>query len=548
MPVGVTKEVFKSFIKYYDTEIFVAAGRKIRNTVVSADNLPPMERIKKISELFSCFKNPDKETVLTPWRVVNMHMSDCLGGYDFYDEGHNNLIETPRYINNGKVTSDTLGNKDAKILEINSKTGLYPLYVTYSIFRSKCACYSSEELDDSLQEKLWIETVHQNMFVICKTPMAKAITKRTLIGFKNTSINAHYFDDLINIMKNKPKQFLEKVLKPSYWNMKGIQKMKFDAIVGNPPYQISDGGFGDSAKPIYNLFIEQAQNLNPNYLSMIIPARWYSGGKGLDTFRKNMLNDTQLNVIHDFPDTSECFSNVNIRGGICYFLWTKDNHDDCTVYNHQNNEITSKMKRPLLERNAETFIRYNKAIAILRKIQHFNEPTMDSLVSSRKPFGLPTNFKEFSSSKTAKNNIYLYRFGENGYISYDNIPRNLEWIDKAKIFVPYASPGADDYPHLILSKPIVADKNTACTETYLVIGPFDTIDIAQNISKYMRTKFFRFMLLLLKSTQHITQKVYALVPKQDFSIEWNDEMLYKKYGITQDEIDFINTLIKDVEW
>ncbi|MDD4729903.1 MAG: Eco57I restriction-modification methylase domain-containing protein, partial [Dysgonamonadaceae bacterium] len=438
MPNGVSKEIFKEYIKYYDPEIFVAAGRKIRNTVKGADELPPTERVQKIAQIFSCFKNPDKETVLTPWRVVNMHMSDCLGGYDFYDAEHNTIIEEPRYIDHGKVTEDTLGNKDAKILEINSKTGLYPLYVAYSIFRRKRVSYSEYELTVEQEGKLWNETVQQNVFVICKTPMAKSITKRTLVGFKDVPVNSHYFDDLISMMKNKPKQFINRVKKPSYWKIEGVKEMKFDAVVGNPPYQISDGGYGDSAKPIYNLFIEQAKALNPKHLSMIIPARWYSGGKGLDSFRKDMLNDDQLNVIHDFPETSDCFSNVNIRGGVCYFLWSKDKHDDCTIFNHQNNTVVSELKRPLLEKDAETFIRYNKAITILRKVQTFGEPTMDKLVSSRKPFGLATNFTGFSLSKTEEKNIYLHRFGENGYISLSQVPKNTEWIYDTKIFVPYA--------------------------------------------------------------------------------------------------------------
>lgn len=549
MPKGVTKEIFKDFIKYYDPEIFIAAGRNIRNAVKSADELSPKERVQKIAQLFSYFKNPDKETVLTPWRVVNMHMSDCLGGYDFYDTEHNEPVEEPRYIDHGTVTADIFGNKDAKILEINSKTGLYPLYVTYSIFRSKCANYLEDELTADLEEKLWNETVQQNVFIICKTPMAKSITRRTLVGFKDVPINSHYFDDLINMLKNKPKQFINRVKKPSYWKIKGEKEMKFDAIVGNPPYQISDGGYGDSAKPIYNLFIEQAKALNPKHLSMIIPARWYSGGKGLDSFRKNMLNDDQLNVIHDFLETSDCFSNVNIRGGVCYFLWSKDKHDDCTVYNHQNNTVVSVLKRPLLEKDAETFIRFNKAITILRKVQAFQEPTMDKLVSSRKPFGLATNFTKYIAEPDSTYNILIYRNGGIGYTSIKEITKGIdEYFDYVKVIVSKASPGGDDYPHLVFSEPIIADRKTACTETYLVVSTLNSIQEAKHLKKYMATKFFRFLVLLIKNTQDVPKRVYAYVPQQDFTKEWNDEVLYAKYGITDDEVAFINTLVKDVDW
>lgn len=549
MPKGVTKEIFKDFIKYYDPEIFVAAGRNIRNAVKSADELSPTERVQKIAQLFSYFKNPDKETVLTPWRVVNMHMGDCLGGYNFYDTEHNEPIEEPRYIDHGTVTADTFGNKDTKILEINSKTGLYPLYVTYSIFRNKCANYLEDELTADLEEKLWNETVQQNVFIICKTPMAKSITRRTLVGFKDVPINSHYFDDFINMLKNKPKQFINRVKKPSYWKIKGEKEMKFDAIVGNPPYQISDGGYGDSAKPIYNLFIEQAKALNPKHLSMIIPARWYSGGKGLDSFRKNMLNDDQLNVIHDFLETSDCFSNVNIRGGVCYFLWSKDKHDDCTVYNHQNNTVVSVLKRPLLEKDAETFIRFNKAITILRKVQAFQEPTMDKLVSSRKPFGLATNFTKYIAEPDSTYNILIYRNGGIGYTSIKEITKGIdEYFDYVKVIVSKASPGGDDYPHLVFSEPIIADRKTACTETYLVVSTLNSIQEAKHLKKYMATKFFRFLVLLIKNTQDVPKRVYAYVPQQDFTKEWNDEVLYAKYGITDDEVAFINTLVKDVDW
>lgn len=548
MPVGVTKEMFKSFIKYYDKEVFIAAGRKIRNTIKSADKLSPTERVKKIADLFSCFKNPDKETVLTPWRVVNMHMSDCLGGYDFYDTEHNMLIETPRFVDHGKVTRDTLANADAKILEINSKTGLYPLYVTYSIFRSKCNSYIGNDLDAELQEKLWNETVQKNIFVLCKTPMAKSITRRTLVGFKDISVNAHYFDDLINMLTNKPQNFVAKVLRANYWKLKGGREVKFDAVVGNPPYQISDGGFGDSAKPIYNLFIEQSKALNPKYLSMIVPARWYSAGKGLDTFRKEMLNDDRLNIIHDFPETSDCFTNVNIRGGVCYFLWSRDTHDDCTVYNHYNRKIDSQMKRPLLEKGAETFIRYNKAISILRKVQSFGEPTMEKLVSSRKPFGFATNFSDYKTEPDKKYNIKLYRNGGVGYISESAIVKGQEYYDAIKVLVAKASPGSDDYPHLVFSEPIIADKQTACTETYLVVSTVDSIVEARNLKKYMSTKFFRCLVLLIKNTQDVPKRVYSYVPQQDLKQEWDDSKLYEKYGIIDEEVKFINKLVKDVEW
>src|SRR5699024_2708960 len=350
MPTGVTKEVFREFIKYYDPEIFVVAGRKIRDIAKGADELSPTERVKQIAELFLNFKNPDKETVLTPWRVVNMHMGDCLGGYNFYDENYNELLEEPRYINHGQVTEDTLSNIDAKVLEINSKTGLYPLYLTYSIFRKRYDEYPESELTEELEEKLWEETIQKNIFIICKTPMAKSITKRTLAGFKDISPNAIYFDDLNNMMKNKSKQLTDRITRMNYWIKKGVGELKFDAIVGNPPYQEMDGGAQASASPIYQHFVTTSKAIDPEYISFIMPTRWYVGGKGLDSFREEMLNDIHLRVLYDCLTPEDIFPNTNIRGGVCYYLWDSsyDNTENLTrVVTFENNEIIADLLRPI---------------------------------------------------------------------------------------------------------------------------------------------------------------------------------------------------------
>lgn len=327
-----------------------------------------------------------------------------------------------------------------------------------------------------------------------------------------------------------------------------IFNMKFDVIIGNPPYQLSDGGAQKSASPIYHRFIEQAKKLKPKYLSMIVPARWYNGGKGLDDFRMTMLKDKSMKELHDFPDTTDCFPGLNIRGGVCYFLWERDYTGDCSVYAHKGGKIGEPMKRPLLEKGLNIFIRYNQAIGILKKVQAYEEKPFNKFVSARKPFGFATNFKGFSKIKSEKNNIHLHRFGDNGYLSSDKIEKNLPFVKEWKVFVPYSSPGDDSYPHLILSKPIVAGPNTACTETYLVIGPFSTEKKAINVASYMITKFFRFMILLAKSTQHVTSKNYVFVPVQDFDKKWDDSSLYEKYGISKEESEFIDSLIKNIEF
>ena len=317
-----------------------------------------------------------------------------------------------------------------------------------------------------------------------------------------------------------------------------IWGMKFDVIISNPPYQMSDGGFGKSARPIYHKFIEQAKKLNPKHIVMIIPARWYAGGKGLDDFRRKMLKDRHIRVLHDFPESADCFGEVQIKGGVCYFRWDRDSEGDCEVTNHVGENI-SVMIRPLIEKGIDTFIRYNEAIPILRKVREFHENSFSELVSPRKPFGLPT-----TEQGGENGTVRLYASKTDGFTSRLLIKTNAEWIDKWKIFVPALGSGSDTFPHSIIGKPFVGKPGSACTETYLLIGPFDDEDTAYNVLFYMETKFFRFLVLLLKNTQHATREVYSLVPMQDFSRPYDDAYLYAKYGLTTEEISFIASMIR----
>lgn len=561
MPKGVDKATFKKFSKYYDKDIFVAASRRIRYIAKTADELEPTERVKKIASLFATFKNPDRETVLTPWRVVNMHMSQTLGGYCFYDEKFENILDEPRYVDQGDVTRDTFNNPDANILEINSKTGLYPLYVTYSMYRAKI---EKQELDFDEKLKIWDDIVLNKIYVICKTPMAKAITRRTLLGYRKGKMNAHAFDNLINQMKEKQTQLIQKIKTPSFWN-KGGSEMKFNAVVGNPPYQIEGGSGGSNDAPIYQLFATFAENLKANCISLIIPSRWFAAGREnlLGEFRSRMINNSSLEKLIVFSNATDIFTNVEIKGGICYYLINNNYNGKCCYILHEDSSIIESI------RDLTTFdiiIRNPQLAKIVQKIVKFkNAKYVDSIISNDTPFGISSNPK--SSKKNpmkiyedcnSHHNTKLYHIEKLvrkvGYVDRTYITKNSKYIDKWKVFVPGAGGSGND-PY-VLGKPIVAPSNSVCSQSFL-FAAFDDDIQANNFKSYLLTKFFRALVSAIKISQSAPNRVYKFVPIQDFTnssdIDWSksipaiDKQLYSKYGLTQDEIDFVENRIKPME-
>ena len=321
--------------------------------------------------------------------------------------------------------------------------------------------------------------------------------------------------------------------------------MKFDVIVGNPPYQLNDGGgMGTSATPIYHLFVEQAKKLKPRYLTMIIPSRWFSGGKGLDAFRNEMLNDSRLRKIVDYFDSEECFPGVDISGGVCYFLWDRDNPGQSEVVSIRG-ETKSEMNRPLLESDSDSFVRFNEAISIIRKIKNLKENSIIEIISSRKPFGFGSvvHIKE----NETKNSVKIYSYPKSGYVDRKDVSKNQDWVDKKKVYIAKAYGERGSFPYLVLAKPFLGEINSCCSETYLVIGPFSSGKIAKNALSYVQTKFFRLLVLLKKNTQNAPRGVYSFVPIQDFNELWSDEKLYKKYGLSKNEIAFIESMIRPME-
>ena len=317
-----------------------------------------------------------------------------------------------------------------------------------------------------------------------------------------------------------------------------IWNMKFDVIIGNPPYQLSTAGDdnGAQAKPLYHKFVEQAKKLNPRYISMIIPSRWFSGGWGLDEFRHVMMTDKKLRELHDFPNSSDCFTGVEIKGGVCYFLWDNNNVGDCHFVTHKGNDIVSETIRPLQEKNCDIIIRYNEAISILHKVASKGEKTFDTLVSTKKPFGFITNYKGAKPS-VFPGAVKLYANRRIEYVSHAQITRNNDAVDKHKVIVPKAVGSGN--PSTDVIKPLYCEPNACCTETYLLVGPFGNKQECDNVISYFGTRFFHFLVTLQKNTQDCMKKVYSFVPVQDFSKNWTDEELFDKYGFSEEERKYI---------
>lgn len=555
MPSGVTKVKFKEFQKYYDEEIFIAAGRRIRNIAKEADTLEPTERVKKIAGLFSYFKNPDKETVLTPWRVVNMHMADCLGGWNFWNDDYTETLDQPRWIDKGEVTNNVFAKKDCKILELNSKTGLYPLYITYNVYRTKCNDYSLDQLTLEKKKELWFESIKENVYIICKTPMAKAITKRTLVGYYDEKVNAHYFDDLINNITHKSNLFTDKIKRGSYWK-RDDNEVEFDAVVGNPPYNIMDGGGkGYSSKPIYHLFINQAKELNPRYISMVTPSRWFSGGKGLDEFRNSMLNDTRLMKIIDYADNEVLFKGVSVVGGINYFLWNREYDGECEVTSIRGEDV-STLKRNLSE--YDILIRNNNAVTLIKRIEKSPDIKMDSIVYSRNVFGISSDCKGIENSNQ-QNTIALFSSQNSNsmgktYININQVVKEHDLISKYKVIIGKVVPrggevGVDPkVGYRVTSTIQILHPNSVFTDSYLLLAVFDTQIEAINFAKYMTLKFPRFLLHETYSSMNISKSNFRFVPFLDYSEVWTDEKLYERYSCTEAEIKMIESMIRPMEY
>ena len=555
MPKGVTMQRFNAFKKYYDPDVFTAAAKRIRQMARAADRLPIEERIERIADIFATFRNPDKETVLTPWPVVNMHLSDTLGGYTFYDKQFKTTIEEPRFVDRGAVTADVF-SPDTHLLEINSKSGLYPLYLAYNVYRSllRNELTSPENLAE--HQALWDKAVADNIFVICKTPMAKSITRRTLLGFRNGKTNMWAPDDLINKIKNQPELFVKKV-----HDLVG-KNVKINAIVGNPPYQEVNEGKGNGANPLYHLFIDLGRQLSPRG-TMIHPARFlFKAGKTPKDWDEKILSDPHFKVVDYWVKSIDVFNNVDVKGGIATTMWDENIKCGPIGFFSPYPEIKSILKK--VQSNSQESLAdivYPRDLYKLTEQFYKENPWAEGRQSQGHRFDIGSSifevFPEVFLDENPRNAGYIGIYGLEGRErvtkwvkrNYIKLPNN---IDKYKVFVPKSN-GTGAIGE-VLSTPVIGVPVIGHTLTFLSIGSFDKAPYAEACLKYIKTRFARLLLGTLKVTQDNPKDTWANVPMQDFSensdIDWSksvaeiDQQLYAKYKLSDKEIAFIESMIK----
>lgn len=567
MPAGLTKEKFKDFVKYYDEEVFRGVTKNIRAKAFDCDQLLPTERIYAISEIFKTFKNPDKETVLTPWNVVNMHLAKTFGGHDFSDNFRDKHGK-PRWVSSGVDTS-IWSQEDAKVLEINSKSGLYPLLATYNLYSRKLV--KSKKPEDKISNHTWNEILKNNIYVLCKSPMAKSITIRTLAGYKGAKMNVIYIEDLVKKLQKKDeyKDYnLNKELQEKF--LFKDKDMKFTAIIGNPPYQEIVGGKINNSlsKQLYPEFIIQAITMQPEYLSLITPSRWFTGNAQDRSFvklRSFIKNNNNISNIFNYLDSSEVFKGVNISGGVNHFLHKNGYSGDvsfCEILNGSSTTYT----RPLFEPGLDIVLPMNSMVSILRKVKNNKFKSMSDIVTGRNPFGIPAtesglNKIAFDFGKVGTDIKVLCAYENMKYISDDKIKRNKALSNNWKVFTSKMNGGAGTLlggkQVAILGRTFLMGPGSICSNALIAVGNYTQRSQAENLNRYMKTKFFRFMLGIMKISQVLTSNIYKYVPQQDFTknsdIDWIkrisdiDKQLYTKYKLNADEINFIETHVKTMD-
>ncbi len=560
MPKGITKQRFNAFKKYYDPDIFTAAAKRIRAMARAADRLSIEERIERIAAIFATFRNPDKETVLTPWRVVNMHISDTLGGYTFFNDDFSETIEEPRFVDRGDVTADVF-TSDSHLLEINSKSGLYPLYLAYNIYRSRLrnAMFSPETLEE--HQTIWDSAVAENIFVICKTKMAKRITRRTLLGFRLGKTNMWAPDDLINKIKNQPELFIKKV-----GDLVG-KNVKIKAVVGNPPYQ--EEGESTRKAPIYHLFYDVAFKLSP-IVTLITPGRYlFKVGQTPAEWMDRMLSDSHFKIADYFQKSNEIFPTVDIKGGVAIGFRDANKEFGAIGFFSEFPLLVSIMNKVKSHKDfvqgvfsqivsSQGIYRFSDyAIQSIPRIIEVQGKGTAAKITSNAFENLPEIFVEEEQKIDGKGVQIMGRVKGKRETKWINAKylQPCEYLDFYNVFVPEAN-GTGAIGE-VLSTPEIGVPEIGHTDTFLSIGKFASAEEASACLKYVKSKFARCMLGTLKATQHNPKDTWANVPMQDFTensdIDWSksieeiDAQLYAKYDLSDEETAFIESMIKPME-
>lgn len=464
------------------------------------------------------------------------------------------------------LPQELFSDPNAKFLDPACKSGVFLREIAKRLIKGL------EEKIPDLQERI-DHIFHNQLYGIAITELTSLLSRRSLYCSKypNSKYSVSRFDDVQGNVRFKNIRHRWKDGKcvfcgasqseydrgdglESYayefihtTNPEEIWNMKFDVIIGNPPYQLSTGGGSAQAIPLYNHFVEQAKKLNPRYLSMIIPARWFAGGMNLRDFRATMLNDKRIRILVDFPNAKDCFPQSSIGGGVCYFLWDRDHRGDCKITNSIADSRNTLVRR--LD-EYDVFIRYNEAVGIVRKITKNEKVRFSSLCSALSPFGVASN--ERGNSIPQKDSLTLYSSKGIGYISPESITTGNSWINEYKVMISktgaeHAGEPDKNGQFKVLSKIAVLKPKEVCTFSYFLAGPFRTKQEAENVVTYLQTRFARFLVLQAVSSINLTRDKFNFLPIQDFSIAWTDEMLYNKYGLNEEEVAFIESMIKPME-
>ena len=573
MPKGLTKADFIKVAHIIKNERFIAWAESIYEKVNALEGKPVDERVNGIADIISEFRYPDKETVLTPWRVVNMHLSDTVGGYDFFGEKHGDedLLSEPRFVGEDReVTKRVFFTPAPNILELNSKTGLYPLYMAYTLYRLQCKNQQGfgPELTNEEKADVWKKVIEKNIFVVCKTKMAERITNRTLVGFSNIKVNAKCYTDvrnnnadIIETLKNNPQHFVEDVKNgKEFWKANNNRNMKFNAVVSNPPYQV-----GVNKEPLYHHFISIGMEIG-DLGTLIHPGRFlFNAGKTPKAWNQKMLNDEHFKVVKYWKKSDEVFDAVDIKGGVAVTMWDKQNviGPIGTFVLHDELRTIQEKVESLGEESFSKLV-YSRDLYQLTELFYKENPELEGRQSKGHRFDLGTTafslFPEvFSDEKPAGDGYALV-------VGRENDTRIAKWIKKEYLKLPdnfesykVVVPKSNGSGHFgeSLSSPFVAAPFHAQNTTFLSIGKFDSIFEAEACLKYIKTKFVRCMLGILKVTQDNPKSVWSKVPLQNFTqqsgINWDlsipelDAALYQKYNLTQDEIDFIESNVSAMQ-